>query len=198
LLPKTGVNPLEMMQQFKNNETTVMLATPNSVRGLDFPDVTHVYTLYLPTEDPREYIHLAGRVGRVGQRGSVRGSGGRVVSILQEQDADKMDAMAKELGFEFTDTSSAAVDDDISRIISRITTIDDDDDDDEDGDDIDIVADKSDFTNPDDLDKVRRYLEDTVSLLTADGDEEVKEGGPTDVEFQNDDSSVDDEDDSFQ
>ena len=132
LLPKTGLNPLEMMQQFKNNETTVMLATPNSVRGLDFPDVTHVYTLYLPTEDPREYIHLAGRVGRVGQRGSVRGSGGRVISILQEQDAEKMDAMANQLGFKFTDTTAAAVDDDISRLISRITTIDDDDDDDDD------------------------------------------------------------------
>ena len=42
LLPKTGVNPLQMMDQFKNNETTVVLATPNSVRGLDFPAVSHV------------------------------------------------------------------------------------------------------------------------------------------------------------
>ena len=58
LLPKTGVGPLQMMEQFKNNETTVMLATPNSVRGLDFPAVSHVYTLYLPMDDPREYVHL--------------------------------------------------------------------------------------------------------------------------------------------
>ena len=103
LLPKTGVNPLGIMEQFKNNETTVMLATPNSVRGLDFPAVTHVYTLYLPMDDPREYVHLAGRVGRVGQEGSVRGSGGRVVSILKEEDAGNMDTLARELGFTFTD-----------------------------------------------------------------------------------------------
>ena len=45
------------------------------------------------------------------------------------------------------------------------------------GDDTDIVAEKSDFSNPDDLDKVRRYLEDTVSLLSPDADEEAKESG---------------------
>ena len=94
------------MEQFKNNETTVMLATPNSVRGLDFPAVSHVYTLYLPTDDPREYVHLAGRVGRVGQMGSVRGDGGQVISVLRDEDAEQMDSLAKELGFEFTDGES--------------------------------------------------------------------------------------------
>jgi superfamily II DNA/RNA helicase len=105
LLPKTGVNPLQMMEQFKNNETTVMLATPNSVRGLDFPALTSVYTLYLPIDDPREYVHLAGRVGRVGQMGSSRGGGGRVISVLKEAEAGKMEDLAKELGFEFTDVT---------------------------------------------------------------------------------------------
>lgn len=54
LLPKTGERPLNIMDQFKKNETSVMLATPNSVRGLDFPALSHVYTLYLPMDDPRE------------------------------------------------------------------------------------------------------------------------------------------------
>jgi len=54
LLPKTGQRPLTIMDQFKRNETSVMLATPNSVRGLDFPALSHVYTLYLPMDDPRE------------------------------------------------------------------------------------------------------------------------------------------------
>jgi superfamily II DNA/RNA helicase len=105
LLPKTGVNPLQMMEQFKSNETSVMLATPNSVRGLDFPALTSVYTLYLPMDDPREYVHLAGRVGRVGQKGSTRGGGGRVISVLKEGEAGKMEDLAKELGFEFTDVT---------------------------------------------------------------------------------------------
>lgn len=103
LLPNSGVNPLVIMEQFKTSQTSVMLATPNSVRGLDFANLTHVYTLHLPVEDPREYLHLAGRVGRIGQMGSVSGTGGRVTSILQPDEADKYEAMANQLNFEFVD-----------------------------------------------------------------------------------------------
>jgi superfamily II DNA/RNA helicase len=103
LLPQSGVSPLSIMEQFKNGQTSVMLATPNSVRGLDFADLTHVYTLYLPVEDPREYVHLAGRVGRIGQMGSVAGTGGRVTSILFPSEADKMVDLARELNFDFVD-----------------------------------------------------------------------------------------------
>jgi len=160
LLPKTGFHPLRMMEQFKNNETTVMLATPNSVRGLDFPQVTHVYTLYLPTEDPREYVHLAGRVGRVGQTGSVRGTGGQVFSILKSEDGPKMDSLAKELGFDFKDV--AAIDVDFSKL--AVTKRDDDDrDDDEEEEDEELL-------DPNDLRKIRRYLEDTVTLVSLEED----------------------------
>ena len=154
LLPKTGVNPLQMMDQFKNNETTVMLATPNSVRGLDFPAVSHVYTLYLPMDDPREYVHLAGRVGRVGQMGSARGGGGRVVSILKEGEAHNMDVLAKELGFEFTDLDSGFD----STVVAPIS---------EDG---EFDMEKT------DLDEMRRYLEDTLTLLETDDPEDELRG----------------------
>lgn len=163
LLPKTGVNPLQMMEQFKNNETTVMLATPNSVRGLDFPQVTHVYTLYLPTEDPREYVHLAGRVGRVGQTGSVRGTGGQVLSILKSEDAGKMEVLAKELGFEFTDVAPIGVE------VPRLMTLANDDDEVDEDDEEEIL-------DPADLDKMRRFLEDTVSLVSVEGEEEESTG----------------------
>jgi superfamily II DNA/RNA helicase len=159
LLPKIGVNPLQMMEQFKNNETTVMLATPNSVRGLDFPAVTHVYTLYLPTDDPREYVHLAGRVGRVGQSGSVRGRGGRVVSVLKEEDASKMESLASELGFQF---------DDVKVESTVIPTLEMDDD--------GLLE-----TDSVDVEEMRRYLEDTISLLSSnfdDGGDEIKSPSP--------------------
>ena len=108
LLPESGVNPLTIMEQFKNGQTSVMLATPNSVRGLDFADLTHVYTLYLPADDPREYLHLAGRVGRIGQMGSVSGSGGRVTSILRPSEAEKMVDLANALNFDFVDVEYEA------------------------------------------------------------------------------------------
>jgi superfamily II DNA/RNA helicase len=149
LLPKTGVNPLQMMEQFKRNETTVLLATPNSVRGLDFPDVSHVYTLYLPMDDPREYVHLAGRVGRVGQMGSVRGSGGRVISILKEEEADKMESLANDLGFEFSDIE---INQD-ELVLPR----------NEDG--------EIDFDNVE-VERFRQLFEDTLNLVSMDGDDE--------------------------
>jgi superfamily II DNA/RNA helicase len=139
LLPKTGVRPLTIMEQFKKNETSVMLATANSVRGLDFPALTHVYTMYLPVDDPREYVHLAGRVGRVGQQGTVAGDGGHVVSILSEEDAPKMDELARLLGFQFTDIE--APEENLPRT--------------EDG---SIDVDKM------DVDKLRRYLEDAMTF----------------------------------
>ena len=148
LLPKTGVNPLKMMEQFKAGETSVMIATPNSVRGLDFPDLSHVYTLYLPIDDPREYVHLAGRVGRVGQNGSVRGGGGRVISILSEKDAAKMEELAKELKFDFVDVEPPA------KIVA--TT-----------DDASVELENA------GLDEMKRRLEDTITLLNLAEDPEV-------------------------
>ena len=156
------------MEQFKNNETSVMLATPNSVRGLDFPEVTHVYTLYLPTEDPREYVHLAGRVGRVGQTGSVRGNGGQVFSILKPEDSHKMDALANELGFEFKDVSAVEVD--IPKFATSSTSDDDrDDDDDEDGEEEDDEDDNESLDSKE-LDEIKQYLEDTVTLISLQDD----------------------------
>lgn len=131
LLPSTGVSPLAIMEQFKAGETSVMLATPNSVRGLDFVDLTHVYTLYIPANDPREYLHLAGRVGRIGQTGSVSGTGGRVTSILRPAEASQFVDLSKLLNFTFLDAEYAS----------------------------------DDVKGSDDVERIRRYLEDKITLL---------------------------------
>lgn len=182
LLPKTGVNPLQMMQDFKNGETSVMIATPNSVRGLDFPDLSHVYTLYLPNDDPREYVHLAGRVGRVGQMGSVKGDGGHVVSILNEEDANKMTDLAKELQFEFVDVEP------LSEEFSRLS--------DEALDDIE----------KEDVEEARRILEDTMTLIDLADDVDAEHDRlASNAEAQNvsddvivDVAAVDDDEEAFQ
>jgi superfamily II DNA/RNA helicase len=135
LLPKTGENPLTIMEAFKYGDLSVLLATPNSIRGLDFPALTHVYTLFLPGNDPREYLHLAGRVGRIGQQGSVRGQGGRVTTILDRGDAYQFDQLAEFLGFDFDDVAPL----------------------------------QAEMTESSDVEDMRRYLEDTLTLLrTAD------------------------------
>mmetsp|Transcript_2613 Transcript_2613/g.5842 ORF Transcript_2613/g.5842 Transcript_2613/m.5842 type:complete len:144 (-) Transcript_2613:104-535(-) len=127
------------MESFKKGDITVLLATPNSVRGLDFPALTHVYTLFLPANDPREYLHLAGRVGRIGQQGSVRGQGGRVTTILEEEEAPQFDALAEFLGFEF----------------------------------VDIEPIQAEVTEESNVEDMRRFLEDTITLLGTVDEPEV-------------------------
>lgn len=167
LLPKTGVSPLGIMEQFKTNQTSVMLATPNSVRGLDFPALTHVYTMYLPMDDPREYLHLAGRVGRVGHRVE-----GRVISVLQETEADKMNVLAQTLGFAFTDIEAPKGD---TLIRTKDGEIDE---------------------NAIDIERLRRVLEDTLSLMELAPDPEgVDDPNRITVLGESEDDEDDDEED---
>jgi len=144
LLPNTGTAPLSIMESFKKGEISVLLATPNSIRGLDFPELTHVYTLYLPDNDPREYLHLAGRVGRIGQQGSVRGQGGRVTTILDQDEAPKFDQMATFLGFNYEDVAPI----------------------------------KAEISEQSDVEDMRRYLEDTITLLGTVDDVDEKKDRP--------------------
>ncbi|CAB9496091.1 DEAD-box ATP-dependent RNA helicase [Seminavis robusta] len=172
LLPKTGETPLNIMEQFRDAKTSVMLATANSVRGLDFPSVSSVYTLYLPKNDPREYVHLAGRVGRIGQMGSVKGGGGRVVSVLKEgEEADELESLASSLGFEFTDTVPE-FDDGIVRL--------------DDG-TIDVEG--------TDVEKLRRMLEDNMSLLSLADDPTTIDVEASGAEYVDDDDDDEEEED---
>ncbi len=56
------------LQQFKQNEIQVLLATDVASRGLDIDDVTHVINYDEPASYD-DYIHRIGRTGRAGKRG---------------------------------------------------------------------------------------------------------------------------------
>lgn len=152
LLPD-GENPLTIMELFKKGDLSVLLATPNSIRGLDFPALTHVYTLFLPANDPREYLHLAGRVGRIGQQGSVQGKGGQVTTILDEEEASQYDKMSKFLGFDYVDVAPLKTEMNVEES---------------------------------DVEDMRRYLEDTITLLGTVDEPEVKYA--SDVDDDDDDN----------
>jgi len=56
------------LEQFKNNQISVLVATDVASRGLDIPDVTHVINFDMPaTYD--DYVHRIGRTGRAGKPG---------------------------------------------------------------------------------------------------------------------------------
>ena len=58
-----------VLQQFKNNEIQILLATDVASRGIDIPDVTHVINYDMPAS-MEDYTHRIGRTGRVNKVGT--------------------------------------------------------------------------------------------------------------------------------
>jgi len=84
---------LRVMEMFRANQTSVLVTTASATRGLDFPQVTHVFNLGI-VGAPVDYLHRAGRIGRVGQ--SERGA---VVSVLGPAEVPQLLALGEELHF---------------------------------------------------------------------------------------------------
>jgi len=103
LLPG-GREPLLALQSFRDNRTTLMLATPYHCRGLDLPAVSHVYNLEVP-HSPAAYIHQAGRTGRVGWTGD-----GQVVTIVTPAEVDALMALAAEVDVQLEEEPFPATD----------------------------------------------------------------------------------------
>lgn len=58
-----------VLESFKRDEISILLATDVASRGLDIDDVTHVINYELP-ESYEDYIHRIGRTGRANKRGN--------------------------------------------------------------------------------------------------------------------------------
>jgi superfamily II DNA/RNA helicase len=59
---------LKMLQAFRNNEVTYLIASDVAARGLDIPEVSHVFNYDVPTH-AEDYVHRIGRTGRAGREG---------------------------------------------------------------------------------------------------------------------------------
>ncbi len=58
----------QVLNRFRNNQITVLVATDVAARGLDIDDISHVFNYDLPL-DPELYVHRVGRTGRAGKTG---------------------------------------------------------------------------------------------------------------------------------
>ena len=56
------------LASFRAGETKVLVATDVAARGLDIPEVAHVYNFDLPNV-PENYVHRIGRTARAGRKG---------------------------------------------------------------------------------------------------------------------------------
>jgi len=56
------------LEQFRKGEVTLLVASDVAARGLDIPDVSHIYNFDVPFHAD-DYVHRIGRTGRAGRSG---------------------------------------------------------------------------------------------------------------------------------
>ncbi|HEX3936436.1 MAG TPA: DEAD/DEAH box helicase [Xanthobacteraceae bacterium] len=57
------------LDQFRKNEVTLLVASDVAARGLDIPEVSHIYNFDVPIHAD-DYVHRIGRTGRAGRSGT--------------------------------------------------------------------------------------------------------------------------------
>ena len=80
------------IRDFKSGAMTVLVATDVAARGLDIPDVKHVYNYELPNQ-PESYVHRIGRTARAGNEGAA-------IAFCSMEEMDDLAAIQKVVGIE--------------------------------------------------------------------------------------------------
>src|ERR1700726_139387 len=75
------------LDQFRRGEVTLLIASDVAARGLDIPDVSHVFNFDVP-HHPDDYVHRIGRTGRAGRAGAaiplVAPADGKAVAAIEK------------------------------------------------------------------------------------------------------------------
>src|SRR5262249_43861921 len=75
---------------FRPGEISLLVASDVAARGLDIPDVSHVFNFDVP-HHPDDYVHRVGRTGRAGRSGSA-------VTIVAPIDGKSVAAIERLIG----------------------------------------------------------------------------------------------------
>ncbi len=75
------------LDQFRDGELRILVASDVAARGLDIPSVSHVFNYDVPSHS-EDYVHRIGRTGRAGRDG-------KAVMISAPSDAKLLDAIEK-------------------------------------------------------------------------------------------------------
>src|SRR5215470_6692805 len=78
------------LEQFRKNEVTLLVASDVAARGLDIPDVSHVFNFDVP-HHPDDYVHRIGRTGRAGRSGTA-------ITIVAPNDQKAVASIEKLIG----------------------------------------------------------------------------------------------------
>ncbi len=89
----------QTLENFKNGDIDLLIASDVAARGLDIPDVSHVLNYDVPMH-PEDYIHRIGRTGRAGKVG-------HAVTIATPHDAKSLAGVQNLIGQEIPTTPGA-------------------------------------------------------------------------------------------
>src|SRR5256714_4728833 len=82
------------LDQFRRGETPLLIASDVAARGLDIPDVSHVFNFDVP-HHADDYVHRIGRTGRAGKSGTA-------ITIVSPGDHKAVGAIEKLIGQKIT------------------------------------------------------------------------------------------------
>ena len=97
---------METLDKFRAGEIKFLTASDVAARGLDIPDVSHVFNYDLP-RDSDDYVHRIGRTGRAGREGTAQ-------SIVTHDDLKQLKDIEKMLGTPVTWTGQAPSEEDFA------------------------------------------------------------------------------------
>jgi len=78
------------LDSFRKGDVTLLIASDVAARGLDIPDVSHVFNFDVPFH-PDDYVHRIGRTGRAGRSGTA-------ITIVAPADGKSVAAIEKLIG----------------------------------------------------------------------------------------------------
>jgi superfamily II DNA/RNA helicase len=79
-----------MLQNFRDGNLRILVASDVAARGLDIPDVSHVFNFDVPIH-AEDYVHRIGRTGRAGRSGAA-------FMLVNKRDTKHLDAIEKLIG----------------------------------------------------------------------------------------------------
>ena len=95
---------METLDKFRSGDIKFLVASDVAARGLDIPDVSHVFNYDLP-RDSDDYVHRIGRTGRAGREGTAQ-------SIVTHDDLKQLKDIEKMLGTPVVWTGEGATEED--------------------------------------------------------------------------------------
>ncbi|MBT7238113.1 DEAD/DEAH box helicase [Candidatus Woesearchaeota archaeon] len=78
----------KIMEKFHSQKVLTLVCTDVAARGLDIPNISHVYNYDIPS-DPKDYIHRIGRTARAGKEGIA-------INILSSRDHNNFGKVLQE------------------------------------------------------------------------------------------------------